>query len=426
MFFWLFTTGREILGGCLLPLICLTALLPILAAALMGAGIRRTGQDKQTTRRDIVLRLLAHLVILLGITSVYLTLMSDFSLRHATDVQTDSEFIRFMAGGPPTLNQLRLFMAGVLWLLALGISSLALQEGLRQGGWLRERVDRLRSPIVRRGSLGSSHFCTMREYRRYRRPDSDGVTFLGAFWGERKLRLDYGAGTFHLSGEDAARGILTLGGAGSGKTQGVILPVIGDRMLAGHSLVIADPQGELKEYVLRFARVTGHLVALHDPTSSAGPRYNLAEGIANVSDARAIADVLVPNAQGDNKFWSDSAAALLAACLIRFDTLGDIYNALNDLKKLLVDLEQDGPPPYGRLHTSQITQDEDEHAAEWFVHCVQVELMQVERLAALTGPPSSLESVTRFAHSLGYNAGDQDFRSCRRDLRHRLRLRRVG
>ncbi|MBI5961796.1 MAG: hypothetical protein HY866_23870, partial [Chloroflexi bacterium] len=71
-------------------------------------------------------------------------------------------------------------------------------------------------------------------------------------------------------------------------------------------------------------------------------------------------------------------------------------------------------------------QDEDEHAAEWFVRCVQVELMQVERLAALTGPPSSLESVTRFARSLGYNAGDQDFRPCRCYLRHRRHLCRVG
>jgi len=53
-----------------------------------------------------------------------------------------------------------------------------------------------------------------------------------------------------------------------------------------------------------------------------------------VSDARAIADVLVPSVQGDNKFWTDSAAALLAACLIRFNNLGDIYQALNDLKKL--------------------------------------------------------------------------------------------
>jgi type IV secretory pathway TraG/TraD family ATPase VirD4 len=31
---------------------------------------------------------------------------------------------------------------------------------------------------------------------------------------------------------------------------------------------------------------------------------------------------------------TDSAAALLAACLIRFDNLGDIYNAMNDLKEL--------------------------------------------------------------------------------------------
>ncbi len=44
--------------------------------------------------------------------------------------------------------------------------------------------------------------------------------------------------------------------------------------------------------------------------------------------------MLVPSVEGDNKFWTDSAAALLAACLIRFNNLGDIYQALNDLKKL--------------------------------------------------------------------------------------------
>ena len=40
----------------------------------------------------------------------------------------------------------------------------------------------------------------------------------------------------------------------------------------------------------------------------------MAAGIDTVSDARAIADVLVPSAAGDNRFWTDSAAALLAAC----------------------------------------------------------------------------------------------------------------
>ncbi len=334
MFYWLFTEGRAALGGCVAPLLCLIPFVPVLTAALMGASIRRTGEEKQTTRRDLVLRLLVHLVVSLGVTALYLTLMSDFAIRHTRVPQIDSGFITALTGGPTTIHRTRLFMAGLMGCMVFCVANVVLHDGLRQGGWLRERVDRLRRPTVRRGSLGSSHFCTMREYRRYRRQDREGVSFLGAFWGENKWRLDYGTGTFHLSGEDAARGILTLGGAGSGKTQGVILPVIGDRMLAGHSLVVADPQGELKEHLIRFAQVTGHLVAVHDPTSSAGPRYNLAADILSVSDARAIADVLVPSAHGDNRFWTDSAAALLAACLIRFNTLGDIYNALNDLKTL--------------------------------------------------------------------------------------------
>ncbi len=334
MFYWLFTEGRAALGGCLAPLLCLVPVIPIMAAALMGASIRRTDQPKQSTRRDLVLRMLAHGIVSLGMTALYLTLMGNFAIHRATGPQINNGFITAVAGGPPTINRMRLFIAGVMGCMALGMANFVLHEGLRQGGWLRERVDRLRRPAVRRGSLGSSHFCTMHEYRRYRRLDREGVAFFGAFWGENRWRLDYGTGTFQLSGEDAARGILTLGGPGSGKTQGVILPVIGDRMLAGHSLIVADPQGELKEHVNHFAQVTGHLVAVHDPTSSAGPRYNLAADIGNVSDARAIADVLVPSAQGDNRFWTDSAAALLAACLIRFDTLGDIYNALNDPKAL--------------------------------------------------------------------------------------------
>jgi type IV secretory pathway TraG/TraD family ATPase VirD4 len=341
MVYWLFTEGRAALSGCLAPLLRLIPLAPVMAAALMGASIRRTDQEKQNTVRDHVLRLLAHGIVSLGILALYLTLMGDFAIRRAALFQADTNgFIAVVAGGPPTVNRMRLFMAGLLGCMAVCVTNVAVHEGLRQGGWLRERVDRLRRPAVRRGSLGSSHFCTMREYRRYRRQDREGVSFLGAFWGENKWRLDYGTGTFHLSGEDAARGILTLGGAGSGKTQGVILPVIGDRMLAGHSLVVADPQGEIRDHVIRFAQVTGHLVAVHDPTSSAGPRYNLAADITSVSDARAIADVLVPSAHGDNRFWTDSAAALLAACLIRFDTLGDIYNALNDIKTLAETLAQ--------------------------------------------------------------------------------------
>ncbi len=335
MFYWLFTHVSAGLA-CLLPLTCCTALWPILVAWGMGASIRRTGETPQHPPSHKFIRGITHLTCSSAFSLLYFTLAHDFALQPAPDdaPTIKSEFLLWLAGGPANANRAVLLILGLAWGIGVLMLNIGLQEGLRQGGYIRERVDVFRNPVIKRGAMGSSHFCTMREFARYRRPDADGMVFYGAFWGERRLRLDWDQGTFFLSGEDIARGILTLGGPGSGKSQGVILPAIADRMYVGHSLVVADPQGELKSHVLNFARVTGHLVVIHDPTSTTGPRFNLAEGIATVSDARAIADVLVPTAHGDNKFWSDSAAALLAACLIRFSNLGEIYNALNDLKSL--------------------------------------------------------------------------------------------
>lgn len=226
---------------------------------------------------------------------------------------------------------------GGLALLAFGLSWLL----LRDGGWLREQIDAIRDPMRVRGEQGSAHFCTPREFRRFLVRDEAGLPFLGAFWGARQdpatgrrryMRLDRGKGYMYLSGEDIARGILTIGGPGSGKSQSIILPSIADHMLAAHSVILVDPQGELTRNVMKFAAATGHQVIVHDPTSQTYPRYNLADGVSSISDARSIADVLVPSAGGENKFWSDSAAALLSACLIRFDNLGDIYTAMSDME----------------------------------------------------------------------------------------------
>jgi len=334
MFYWLFTEGRALLGGCLAPLLCLTFTAPIIVSAILGAGIQRASEPQQVMGWKRTAKILVQIVVLLGLSAVYLILLGDMAVQPARGRQTANGFIQVLTGAPKNVDTMRLFMFGAMLMMLWFFAFLGLNSGMKNGGWLRERIDRFRTPQVKRGALGSSHFCTQREYKRFRREDVDGLTLLGAFWGEEKRRLDSGLGTFCLGGEDVARGILTLGGPGSGKTQGIILPAIADRMLAGHSLVVADPQGEITGHVLRYAAVTRHLVIVHDPTSPTGPRYNLAEGIENVSDARAIADVLVPSAAGDNRFWTDSAAALLAACLIRFPNLGEIYNAMNDLKAL--------------------------------------------------------------------------------------------
>ena len=334
MIYWLFTDGKDNLSGLLIPLSCLTLLMPLIVSAVSGAGIQRSSEQKSASGWKRWLRCFTYAVVLLGITTIYISVSNDMAIQIVRGRQDTNTFIRTMAGGPDNIDHMRLFGFGVMLVFLWVIVLLGLHNTLKNGGWLRERVDRLRNPQIKRGALGSSHFCTQREYKRFRREDAEGLTLLGAFWGDNKRRLDLGTGRFCLGGEDIARGILTLGGPGSGKTQGIILPAIADRMLLGHSLVVADPQGEITAHILKYASVTRHLVVVHDPTSTIGPRYNLAQGIDNVSDARAIADVLVPSAQGDNKFWTDSAAALLAACLIRFANLGEIYNAMNDLKAL--------------------------------------------------------------------------------------------
>ncbi len=334
MLYWLFTDGREILSSLITPLLCLSLFTPLIVSAIMGAGIQRSSEIQGDLGWKRTAKWLTIAVVLLAVTTIYLMFLSDMAIQPVRGKTTANSFIRLLVGGPENIHHMRLFMFGMMLGFLWMIVTIGLHSGLKNGGWLRERVDRLRTPRVKRGALGSSHFCSQREYKRFRREDPEGLILLGAFWGENKQRLDLGTGRFCLGGEDIARGILTLGGPGSGKTQGIILPAIADRMLSGHSLVVADPQGEITAHILKYAAVTRHLVVVHDPTSTIGPRYNLAEGIDSVSDARAIADVLVPSAQGDNKFWTDSAAALLAACLIRFPNLGEIYNAMNDLKAL--------------------------------------------------------------------------------------------
>ncbi len=336
MIYWLYTTARPLLTGLIVPLVFLVLILLPFTAYALGRGIQR---ENSASPQPIAkgwhwgLLLLNYLIVNILTIAVLVWLTASYALRRGGKPITGT-IARLLVAGNANVDGNRLYGFGLLLILACFTVSWGLRSGLQNGGWLRERVDRWRRPHLPRGAMGSAHFCTAREYRRFRQFANDGITFYGAFWGQQRRRLDQGAGRFCLNGEDAARGILTLGGPGSGKTQGVILPVVADRMLAGHSLIIADPQGELTSHILKFASVTGHLVVVHDPTSVTGPRYNLAQGIGNVSDARAIADVLIPTAEGENRFWTDSAAALLAACLIRFNNLGEIYNALSDTKAL--------------------------------------------------------------------------------------------
>jgi hypothetical protein len=334
VFYLLFTEGRKLFAPFLLPLVCISVIAPLVLVALLGRGVQRRNDGAPSAQAHHGAMLLTFILLNAGVLTIYVSLLSGAAVIRASNSVRFSGALAVLVGDKAGIHQPRLLMFGMMLIaLLIGVNAVLIQ-GVRNGGWLREWADRLRRPTAHRGEMGSAHLCTRREYNRYRRRDGDGITLLGSFWGTRNLRLDMGWGRFCLSSEDAARGVLVLGSPGAGKTQAIILPVIADRMQEGHSLIVADPQGELTSHVMRFAPATGHLVVVHDPTSPDGPRYNLSEGLTNIPAAAAIAKVLVPPASGENKFWSDAATDLLTACLIRFDNLGEIKSALDDLDTL--------------------------------------------------------------------------------------------
>jgi len=239
----------------------------------------------------------------------------------------------------PTLAERIAIVVGVL-IIALYIGLVAL---LRPGSGFSEFINILTGGVRRRkDELGSAHFTDRAEYKRFAEKHKHGVTLIGEFRGEEFKPNQYRilGDLFSLSAEDAARGIITIGNPGSGKSQSIILPTIADSMRDGECLVVSDPQGELKHQVLDYARVTGHIVIIHDPTDPDCARFNLVDGVESVSNARALAEVLLPSANA-NDFWSGSARALLAACMMRYGSIGQIVEKLGRLEELVADLEQD-------------------------------------------------------------------------------------
>ena len=191
--------------------------------------------------------------------------------------------------------------------------------------------------------LGSARLCSPAVFRRWSRPDPWGWTLHGRFWGARGQPL---GARLSLGGEDIARGVAVFGPQGSGKTQGVILPAIADRMRDRHSLVVTDVQGELQPYVEQIAAATGHLVVVHNPSD---PEHscavNLCDMVHTVADAQAMAAVLLSKAHGEHEqFWVQAAINLLAACALHYLTFGEVMVARRDLRKMADDLAHSDEP----------------------------------------------------------------------------------
>jgi type IV secretory pathway TraG/TraD family ATPase VirD4 len=248
--------------------------------------------------------------------------------------------------GPSAFRRWEQLTAGSL-VLALGLHylvyNLAFQE--KPGERSRQQLERDKA---QRQALGRARLCSPRTFRRWRGHDPWGWTLRGQFWGADGQALGK---RLSLSGEDIARGVAVFGPQGSGKTQGVILPCIADRMRDGHSLIVTDVQAELQLSIAKIAALTGHTLVVHNPSEPGSScALNLCDWIDNVADAKAMASVLLSEEHGHgDAFWVRAATNLLAACALHYRSFAAMLDARHNMQRMAQELQDSTAPGVAAL-----------------------------------------------------------------------------
>lgn len=341
MIYFIFHTARGVAPILAIGSSLTTFLMLMLFLLTAGASIRTTAEGGKPSRIAALFRFLMIVFATISIISIASSLLGETAIDRAPQDQEISNAILQFIVGPDTIHTRRALQFALITGMAIFVANVLLISQTAQGSPLRLWMDRFRGINRKQDLHGSSHFATPQEFKRFRKDQKGGVNFYGRFHGDQQSpnNFTYLGDKFSLSDEDAARGIITIGNPGSGKSSSVILPIIFDSMRLRQNLVVADPQLELRNKIIQYAGVTGHCVIIHDPTSSNLPRFNLAKGIKTVSQAQSVADVLIPkDGGGSDGFWTKSAQNLLAACLLRYDNVGSIYNDFSHSKAMAMRL----------------------------------------------------------------------------------------
>lgn len=131
---------------------------------------------------------------------------------------------------------------------------------------------------------------------------------------------------------------LCIGATRSGKSRTIVLQTIGTLALAGESMVISDPKGELNQYTAPYLERMGYKVITIDfknPLKST--RYNFLQPIIDAIDEDNIPKAidktwdltsqLVGEAKGE-RIWTDGEASIIASSIMSV-----VYDNRNKLNK---------------------------------------------------------------------------------------------
>src|SRR5260370_6987589 len=143
MLYWLYTDGQRALSALLIPLLCLTLILPIVLSLVLGRGIQRSESGGQTTAigwRKLFM-FFTFVVVMLAVTALYVTVTRGIALARSTGGKPlTSEFLIFLTGGPAWISPQRLLLLGSLCLMLNFFSLPILRETARNAAPLPQRI----------------------------------------------------------------------------------------------------------------------------------------------------------------------------------------------------------------------------------------------------------------------------------------------
>jgi len=152
--------------------------------------------------------------------------------------------------------------------------------------------------------------------------------------------------------------VLCIGATRSGKTRSIVLQSLGTLALAGESLVVSDPKGELYGYTAPFLKEKGYdIICLDFKHPLKSDRYNFLQPIIDAIDQENLPKAieatwdltasLVPENSHNEKIWTNGEASIIASAIMavvydnrdgnekRFQNLSNVYFFISEMCKVV-------------------------------------------------------------------------------------------
>lgn len=138
-----------------------------------------------------------------------------------------------------------------------------------------------------------------------------------------------------------------LGATRSGKSRCLVLQSVGNLALAGESIVVTDPKGELYAYTSKFMEKLGYeIVCLDFKNANYSSHYNLLQPIINAKNdkteehpngdielmvkyAEELANMMIKETKGENPMWTENAKTMLTGAILSLTLLQDDEDIMN-------------------------------------------------------------------------------------------------